>query len=135
MELIDKRKIDPDGNAKQAEPEIQYDDFEPTLEGFQPLFDAVLLRELQLPEEGMIATPDAYAEPCLYCEVIASADPQFRAAGGGRGGGLVGAIVEWNSDIVRILKGIGTTIQFSDAKPGQRYFTVHAQDIIGKWSR
>ena len=58
MELIDKRKIDGDGAAK-AEPVQQYDDFRPTLAGFMPLNDAVLLRALKLPEEGLIVSPDA----------------------------------------------------------------------------
>lgn len=132
MEAVDRRKMN------NPEPEEKFDDFRPTLAGFQPLNDAILLRELNLPDESMIATPDAYAEPCLYCEVIA--DRNF--------GTYVGYDYSCNEvnkpryksllsvgDIVRILKGIGTTIAFSDTEAGQRYFTVNYQDIIGKWSK
>jgi len=119
MELVDKRKVDVDGNVKVAEPELQYDNFTPTLEGFHPLYDAVLLRELKLPDDSLIATPDAYAEPCLYCEVIAV------------GNGVNEDIND--HDIARILRGIGTTIPFAD-RDGH-YLTVHAQDIVGVWRR
>ncbi len=124
MKTVSKRKVDSEGEVKPEFVKV-YDDFRPTLAGFETLFDAVLLRELQLPEEGLIATPDAYAEPCLYCEVISS---------GWMSDYAIGTIIE-NGSVVRILKGIGTTIQFSDTEEGQRYFTVHAQDIIGKWAR
>jgi hypothetical protein len=113
MEILDRRKVDAMGESRPEELE-QYDDFRPTLAGFEPLFDSVLLRELKLPDESAIVTPDAFAEPCLYCEVIAGDAPK---------------------GIARILKGIGTTIQFSDTAEGQRYFTVHAQDIIGVWRK
>jgi hypothetical protein len=119
MELVDNRKLNEDGEVRIPESETHYDDFRPTLVRFEPVNDSVLLRELKLPDEGMIVSPDAYAEPCLYCEVIA--------------GPIV--LVIHVGDIVRILKGIGTTIQFSDTEPGQRYFTVNYQDIIGKWAR
>lgn len=119
LEIKDSRKVDADGVAKQPEPQEKYDDFQPTLAGFEPLFDAVLLRELKLPEAGLLVTPDAFAEECLYCEVIAHDDLKAAAVG----------------DIVRVIKGVGTTIMFSDTEPGQRYFTVNVQDIIGKWSR
>lgn len=130
MELVDKRKVDVNGNVKVSEPEVQYDDFTPTLAGFIPLFDAVLLRELKLPEEGMISTPDAYAEPCLYCEVIATASRRVAPTG------INQEIIfdERKGTIARILKGIGTTIPFSDAN-GEHYLTVHAQDIIGVWQQ
>ena len=121
MELIDRRKM--------KEPEEKFDDFRPTLEGFITVYDSVLLRELKLPDESSIVTPDAFAEPCLYCEVVYT--PACYLAGDQA---IVG-IPLCNGDIVRILKGIGTTIQFSDSEPGQRYFTVHAQDVIGKWKR
>lgn len=118
MEVVDKRRVDEQGEPTGVEPAVEYDNFKPTLAGFVPVNDAVLLRELKLPEEGLIATPDAFAEPCLYCEVIATAC-----------GGLLVA----PGSIARILKDIGTTIQFSDAPEGQRYFTVNYQDIIGIW--
>jgi hypothetical protein len=124
MKTVSKRKVDSEGEVKPEFVKV-YDDFRPTLKGFEPLFDAVLLRELQLPEEGFIVTPDAFAEACLYCEVVASGWMQDIN---------IENILETGST-VRILKGIGTTIQFSDTEEGQRYFTVHAQDIIGKWSR
>ena len=126
METIDRRKVNEDGEARQIEPEEHYDDFRPTVAGFQPLNDAVLLRELKLPEDGLIQTPDAFAEPCLYCEVVLKQARSISSDG-----------LDWleNSQIVRILKGIGTTIQFCDTEPGQRYFTVNYQDIIGRWAR
>ena len=122
MEILDNRKVDADGEAKQADPVEQYDDFKPTLEGFQPINDAVLLRELKLPDDSLIATPDAYAEPCLYCEVINSLNQ-------------IPGVPDTGRAVVRILKGIGTTVVFSDAAPGQRYFTVNYQDIIGVWGQ
>lgn len=120
MEIVDKRKMNAAGEAKQASPEPQYDDFRPTLAGFLPCNDAVLLRELKLPDEGMIATPDAFAEQCLYAEVIAGVSGQCD--------GLL-----HHGATVRILKDVGHTIQFADVPQGQRYFTVNYQDIIGVW--
>lgn len=126
MEIIDKRKVDTDGEARTREPEKKYDSFRPTLAGFVPDNDCILLRELVLPEEGMIQRPDAYAEDCLFAEVIC--------------GGLVATVDGLddssliNGCIVRILKGVGHTIPFADVEHGQRYFTVHRQDIIGHWS-
>lgn len=130
MEIKDRRKITAEGEAK---PELleKYDDFRPTLAGFQPLNDAVLLRELKLPDESAIVTPDAFAEPCLYCEVVAGPyNPELDALAISYERQPINP-----GSIARILKGIGTTIQFSDAEPGQRYFTVHAQDIIGVWAK
>jgi hypothetical protein len=75
MEILDRRKVDAMGESRPEELE-QYDDFRPTLAGFEPLFDSVLLRELKLPDESAIVTPDAFAEPCLYCEVIAGDAPK-----------------------------------------------------------
>lgn len=121
MEFQDKRKVDAEGNARVAEPEEKFDDFQPTLAGFKPVNGSVLLRELKLPEESMIATPDAYAEPCLFAEIIAGSAPPH--------------VKIFANQTARILKGIGHTIEFKDAEPGQRYFTVNYQDIIGVWSR
>jgi len=126
MEILDKRKVDAEGNAK-AEPEVKYDRFVPTVVGCKAIFDTVLLRELVLPEDSAIATPDAFREPCLYAEVIDVAS--YQAASGE----LIFAQVA-KGDVVRILKGIGTTIDFDDVDDGHRYFTVHAQDILCKWS-
>lgn len=126
MEILDKRKVDAEGNAK-PEPETHFDRFVPTVVGCHAVFDTVLLRELILPEDSAIATPDAFKEPCLYAEVIDSGSYQ---AGNGE---LIFAPV-LKGDVVRILRGIGTTIDLDDADPGHRYFTVHAQDILCKWS-
>jgi hypothetical protein len=123
MEVVDNRKVSEDGEIRIPEPEEKYDDFSPTLGGFKPLFDAVLLRELHLPADSIIVAPDAFAEECLYCEVIAIADSASIASNM-----VVG-------ETARVIKGVGTTILFSDTEPGQRYFTVNVQDIIGKWSR
>ena len=117
MEIIDKR------TSTNPVPEVQYDDFTPTLSGCTPVFDTVLLRELKLKEEdSFILRPDAYSEPCTYAEVIAVGDGEqaHHFAPG---------------NIVRLLsmEGIGITIQFDDAEPDQRYYTVNAQDIIAKW--
>jgi hypothetical protein len=127
MEVIDKRKVDEEGAAKFAEPEEKFDDFQPTLSGFQPLFDAVLLRELKLPPDSIIVAPDAFAEECLYCEVI-EVNQNYLL-------NLDAPISLRVRDVVRVIKGVGTTVLFSDTEPGQRYFTVNAQDIIGKWAR
>jgi hypothetical protein len=116
MEIVDKRKFGAEGEPK-AEPSVRYDDFKPTLAGFQPLNDVVLLRELKLAPDSIIASPDAFAEQCLYCEMVKECS-----------GFAPGCIV-------RILEGIGTTIKFSDADPEHRYFTVYHQDIIGMWAR
>jgi hypothetical protein len=137
MEIVDKRKVDAEGEARETFPVEQFDDFRPTLAGFMPLFDAVLLRELKLPEESAIVTPDAFSEPCLYCEVIAIGSEVKNVQTKNSMINIKGNeyMPKGISDVVRILKGIGTTIAFSDTDPGQRYFTVHVQDIIGKWSR
>lgn len=112
MEVIDKRRLDENGDSKPAaEPAPRYDSFKPTLKGCTPHPDLVLVRVLNLPEEGLIATPDAFAEPSLYGEIQ-------------NGGGT----------IVRFLKDVGTTVDFSDGLPGARYRLIHRDDVVCSWS-
>jgi co-chaperonin GroES (HSP10) len=120
MQVFDKRSTVA-ANCSDESEAPSYDNFRPTLSGFQPLFDAVLIRELKLENDSLIAKPDAFAEPILYGEVIAvgnSTDAQTISSG----------------DIVRFLANVGTTILFSDADSKERYLTIRAYDVIGKWS-
>jgi co-chaperonin GroES (HSP10) len=128
MEIVDKRKFTVDGEklaeayaTQDAERQAQgYDSFKPTLSGFQPLFDTILLRELKLENDSLISRPDAFAEPTLFGEVIATgSSPEAKAV--------------FSGDIVRFLANVGSTIFFSDGEDGQRYLTIRAYDIIGRW--
>src|ERR1700728_890809 len=118
MEVIDRRKFTSDGealaqaldNRARELAENGYDAFSPSLSGYQPLFDTVLLRELKLEDEGLIARPDAFAEPTLFGEVIGVGSKDTEALTPG--------------DIVRFLANVGSTIVFSDGRDGHRYLTI-----------
>ena len=74
MEVIDKRKFDADGEPTEAfhVEQEQYDAFKPTLAGCIANPETIILRELKMASESQIVSPDAYAEPCDYGEVISS---------------------------------------------------------------
>jgi co-chaperonin GroES (HSP10) len=129
MEVIDKRKFTSDGETlanayatAQAERDaLGYDDFNCTLEGFEPLFDAVLLRILKLEEKGLIASPDAFAQPTLFGEVISV------------GKSSVASEALKAGDVVRFLDCVGVTFEFTDGLEGHQYRIIRAQDSLGKW--
>jgi hypothetical protein len=115
MEVIDKRRLDEEGNAKTFHVEQSFDTFKPTLKGCRPKADLVLVRVLNLPDDNLIATPDAFAEPTQYGEVQACMEPEVPGV------------------IVKFLKDVGTSMEFVDGRPGAKYRMLHQDDIICRW--
>lgn len=125
VQEIHERYLNRQEEKKEVKLEQRFDDFKPTLAGCVPMGDAVLLRELKFPDDDLVIQPDAFAEPMLFGEVIASAEWVIAN----------GPIYFCKGDIVRFLKGIGTTIQFADGEEGQRYLTISRHDVICKWAK
>lgn len=126
MEIVDKRKFTADGErlatVENTPNTDSYDSFKATLDGFKPLFDTILLRELKLENKSLITRPDAFDEPTLFGEVLAigtTTDAQLLNEG----------------DVVRFLANVGSTIIFIDGIAGERYLTIRAYDIIGRWGK
>lgn len=121
MEVLDKRVIDSEGNAK---PEIRRGR---SIQNVFPAFDRVLVKLIPIPQgETLIARPSAFDEPTDLGEVVAVGKGVYV-------GGQFIAIPFLPGDIVKFGALSREDAEFQESDREHQYAFVRAQDVRCFW--